>query len=344
MMQKNKWSLQEQGLLLKWIGDLLKRGYPLSEAIESVILHLPHHKRPAMELCLSELREGYSLYNAFSKLKFNEDVIGYVYFAEQHGGLADAFKDGSEMILKRDENWQKLKKLLMYPIFLILVTIVLFLFVIQILLPKFSSLFLSLDLEANFFTNIVYGFGNLFPIMLIVTFLLVIVLLCYYSFRFKRLTFLKQKTMISSIPVFGIFLKLFYSHYFSVQLHYLLQAGLSVFEALQLFEKNEKQPLYQELGCELQSGLLRGEALEMLIQKYFIFDFELSRIIAHGQKNGKLAEELAFFGEHCMERLEEKVEKTIKTIQPIIYSFIGFLLVSMYLAVLLPMFHLMEGF
>ncbi|WP_080845129.1 competence type IV pilus assembly protein ComGB [Cytobacillus gottheilii] len=342
-MHHNKWSLQEQGLFLKWIGDLLNRGYPLSEAIESVILHLPPQKRGAMEICLTDLREGYTFYNALAKLNFNEDVIGYVYFAEQHGGLADAFDDGSEMILKRDENWKKLKKLLMYPVFLILFTFVLFLFVVKILLPKFSSLFLSLDLEANFFTKIVYFFEHFFPVFVSMIILLAIVLLSFYFFSFKRFTHIKQKTIVSSVPILGVFFKLFYSHYFSVQLHYLLQAGLSVFEALQLFEKNEKQPLYQELGSELQSGLLKGEALEHLIQNYLIFDIELSRIIAHGQKNGKLAEELVFFSQHCMERFEEKVEKMIKRIQPMIYSFIGVLLVSMYLAVLLPMFHLMEG-
>ena len=38
---KRKWTLDEQANFLKKLGELLIRGYPLSEALESVLYHLP---------------------------------------------------------------------------------------------------------------------------------------------------------------------------------------------------------------------------------------------------------------------------------------------------------------
>jgi competence protein ComGB len=41
--------------------------------------------------------------------------------------------------------------------------------------------------------------------------------------------------------------------------------------------------------------------------------------------------------------MEERIEKSLRMIQPMLYLFIGLLVVSMYLAILLPMFQLLEG-
>ncbi|GAA2715867.1 hypothetical protein GCM10009865_47370 [Aeromicrobium ponti] len=94
----------------------------------------------------------------------------------------------------------------------------------------------------------------------------------------------------------------------------------------------------------MKINLRNGDKLEDILISFSFFEKELSNIIRHGQKNGRLDQELIFFSRHCLSLLEEKTEKLLKLIQPLLYLFIGFLIVSMYLAVLLPMFHLLEGF
>jgi len=343
MMQKNKWSIQEQSQFLKRTGELLARGYPLSEAIESLVFQLPAKKRKKVSQCLADLKEGYPFYQILTKLHFHEHLIGYVYFAEQHGGLAEAFREGSEMMQKRGKDLERLQKALVYPLFLILITAILFLFVENIILPRFSTLFLSMKLKANFFTEVVYFFGEVMPFLLAAAGLVCLLIFIFYFFLFRRMPQFRQKAILVSIPLIGSFLRLFYTHYFSVQMSYLLAGGLSIHEALSLFEKNNKQALYKELGTETKNGLRKGEKLEDILLNFSFLERELARIISHGQKNGKLDQELYFFGRHCLQLFEEKTEKMLKTVQPGLYLVIGFLIVSMYLAVLLPMFHLLEG-
>ena len=50
-----------------------------------------------------------------------------------------------------------------------------------------------------------------------------------------------------------------------------------------------------------------------------------------------------FFATHCLQLLEDKTDQFMKQIQPVLYSIIGVLIVSMYLAVLLPMYQLLDG-
>ncbi|MFO1443482.1 type II secretion system F family protein [Bacillus sp. Bva_UNVM-123] len=343
-MNKNKWTLHEQSLFLKRTGELLIRGYPLSEAIESISFQLPKKKKAEMSQSLADLREGYPFHQVLANLKFNHHLIGYVYFAEQHGGLAAAFQEGSEMMLKRQGDFEKLKKLLVYPLFLILMTAILFTFVDHLILPRFSSLFTSMKLKPNFFTKVVYIFGDIIPYVLAGCGIMFLAILFFYIFKFRKYSQIKQKQVLVSFPVFGDFLRLFFTHYFSIQLSYLLTGGLSIHEALRLFENNDKQPFYKQLGEEIKQGLKRGEGLEEILITFSFFERELTHIIRHGQKNGKLDSELYFFSRHCLNLIEEKTEKLLKTVQPCLYVFIGFLIVSMYLAVLLPMFHLLEGF
>ncbi|MCQ6273714.1 type II secretion system F family protein [Bacillus sp. V3B] len=342
-MRRHKWSLEEQASFFKMAGELLSRGYPLAEALESMMYHLPKNRRVEMKECLYDLKEGYPLYLILQKLAFDEYSIGYVFFAEQHGGLAIAFLESSKMMQKRAKDFAKLKRLFSYPIFLILTTILLFIFVQKYLLPRFSTLFSSMNIEANFFTTVIYFFGDVFPYLLFFLFVLTILFLLYYFLKFKKNLPIEQKIKLMRIPILSGFLRLFYTHYFSIQLSYLLEGGLSVNEALTMFERNKEQPFYQQLGREIRKILITGEKLEDICRKYPFFERDLASIVKHGQDNGKLSQELMFFATQCLRFLEEKTDSLMKKIQPIIYIFIGFLIVSMYLAVLLPMFHLLDG-
>jgi competence protein ComGB len=145
------------------------------------------------------------------------------------------------------------------------------------------------------------------------------------------------------IPFVSAYFRLYFTHYFSIQLSYLLGGGLSVNESLSLFVKNDQQLFYSELGREMKKELRMGEKLEDIVRQYPFFERELSMIIHHGQKNGKLDTELAFYSHYCLQRLEEKTEKSMKIIQPALFAVIGLMIVSMYLAVLLPMFQLLNG-
>jgi competence protein ComGB len=342
-MKPRKWPLNEQANFMKRMGELLARGYPISEAIESIALQLPAKRKEELNDCLVNLKNGLSFHDVLNKLAFHKDLIGYVYFAEQHGSFAEALLEGSNLAQVKDKDMKKLIKMLQYPMFLIFITGFLFAFVQRTLLPKFTSLFNSMSLESNFFTKVLYSLDTYFPKVMFFLLLLLVVVVFYYLLIFRKISILQQRAQLVRIPIAGRILKLLFTHYFSVQLSFLLSGGISVFESLLLFEKNQRQPFYSALGMVIKQKLLTGEKLESILASFPFFEKEFPLIIKHGQENGKLEQELLFFSEHCVSYMEERVEKSLKILQPILYLLIGFLVVSMYLAILLPMFHLLDG-
>ncbi|MGM0900063.1 MAG: competence type IV pilus assembly protein ComGB [Bacillota bacterium] len=343
MNKKVKWPVQEQAQFLKRVGDLLSRGYPIAEAIDSISLYLDNKKKLEIRECLASLREGYPFFRVLADLNFNKDLVSYVYFAEQHGGLPNAIIEGSTMVLKRDSDYKRLKSLLSYPVFLVFLTVFLFYFVENALLPRFLTLYQNMEVEATFFSSIIIAFGTFIPLAFYFILLLLLVTGIYYLMVFKKYRILDQRKRLIRIPWMGMFFKLLYSHYFSTQLSYLLSGGMSVIDALQVFEKNSHEPFSVELGQEIKACLSTGMDLDIAISSYSFFEDELGRIIKHGQENGKLDQELFFYSRHCLLKLEEKTERSMKIVQPLLFSVIGILIVSLYLAILLPMFQLIQG-
>ncbi|MFP5113583.1 competence type IV pilus assembly protein ComGB [Bacillaceae bacterium C204] len=342
-MKRHKWSVNEQANFLRRTGELLARGYPIALAIESIALQLPSKRKEELNDCLEGLKKGQPFHEALNNLGFQKDLVGYVYFAEQHGCFTDALLEGSNLALLKDKDLRKLLKLLQYPALLIVITGFLFFFVENTLLPRFTTLFSSLGLEANFFMNVIYAFERYFPIVISVLLVILCLGAVYYVLIFRNLSVLKQSAHLVRIPIVGRILKLLFTHYFSIQLSFLLSGGLSVSEALLLFEQNLRHPFYSHLAIAIKCKLITGERLETILATMSFFEKEFPMIVKHGQENGKLEQELLFFSKHCITNMEEMIEKKLSTIQPILYVFIGFLVVSMYLAILLPMFHLLDG-
>ncbi|WP_121611830.1 competence type IV pilus assembly protein ComGB [Mesobacillus foraminis] len=343
MNRVNNWTVREQATFLKRAGELLLRGYPLAEAIESVSFYLRPRQKREMNESLSDLREGYPFYQVLTELNFNKNLISYVYFAEQHGGLGNAIIEASGMVLKRDNDFSRLKKLVTYPLILAFMTFILFYFVNHVLLPKFSSLYQDMDVDPGVFVTIITSFGNAIPLLMSFGVILFSASAAYYYLVFRKYSALEQRNRLVRIPVIGKLLKLLYSHFFSVQLSYLFSGGLSVIDALNVFENNTHEPFSVELGREIKLSLSTGLDFDRAIASFSFFEGELYRIIKHGQENGKLDQELFYYSRNCLSQLEEKTDRAMRIVQPVLYTIIGLLIISLYLAILLPMFQLLQG-
>jgi len=102
-------------------------------------------------------------------------------------------------------------------------------------------------------------------------------------------------------------------------------------------------PLLHEMATDLRSQLINGKKLSDALSIFAFFEKDLASIIAHGEYNGRLDSELQFYSKVCFERLEEKLTKLFLLIQPIIFLFIGLLIITIYMAIFLPMFQLIEN-
>ncbi len=312
------------------------------EALTFLMLHLPNEKKNLLEVQVVKMKEGGSFHDALVQLNFHRDVLGYLFFAEQHGDLSFALREASLLIESKQAYMTRFIKLIQYPLFLIGITFGLVLLINSFLLPEFSSVFESMDVDSNFLVKTMLIFSTWFPRFFFTSYLLSFVVFVLLFLKFKRIHIKNQIDWLSRLPVYGHITIKFYSQYFAMQLSQLLRGGLSVYEALTVFENQEHILLLQVEATQMKKELRSGESLSSIIKARHYFEPELSKTIAFGSANGELSRELYFYSKLSSEALEEHINRRLSIIQPTVFITIGVIIMAIYLAIMQPIFQMLN--
>ncbi|WJE51700.1 competence type IV pilus assembly protein ComGB [Bacillus cereus] len=343
MFERKGWRLHEQVLLLRRLGELLEKGYPLLQALEFLQFQLSSTKRLQLQHIIGELKNGQSLHDAFHQMMFHPDILSYLFYAQQHGDVSFALKQGSILLHRKDKPQKDMMKVLRYPIFLSLFLLGILAVFNLVLLPQFETLYSSLRATSASFTDQIMSFIQMLPYIIGGFFLVIAFGVCVYVFYLRKLPPIQRVSIMVRIPLIKTFLILTNSHYFSVQLSGLLQGGLSVLEALTLMIEQKHHLFFQCEATRIEELLIAGEQLDSIILKSSYYERELSYVIAHGQANGNLATELGDYSELTIEKMEGKIQRILVIIQPLLFTCIGIIVVLMYLAMIMPMFQMMNS-
>lgn len=338
-----RWKHKDQGQFLLHIGQLLEQGYTLGAAIELVGIHQRGEVRERVIDILSLLREGIAIHQILLDYQFPKSVAGFLYFAEQHGNLSFAFKESGKSMLKRIELGKEFIKLIRYPVFLCIVTLVVFFFILRRLIPQFQNLYTSLEIELPTVTSIFLKFLQIAPLLLICFPLILIILMLIFMKKVKKFTPLEKMKFYLKFPVLKPILAIFNTHYFAIQLSYLLKGGLSIFECLTLFEQQAYFKFFQQEATEMKKRLREGNSLPTLLENNSLFVPELCMIVSHGLANGQLSKDLSEYCSFLFDAFEDKFKFYFSIIQPVLFSLIGLIVFVMFISILLPMFHLLNS-
>nr|WP_283244059.1 competence type IV pilus assembly protein ComGB [Bacillus suaedaesalsae] len=340
---KSQWSLEEQARILKWLSTLLDRGYPILEALTFLKMNLSDKQKVLLEQQIKVMKEGGSFHQALMNLSFHRDVLGYLYFAEQHGNLSFALREGSSLVEQKVQYKKRLVKILQYPLFLLAITLIIFSVLNFWLLPEFAMLFESMNTEGNILLSLMLLSAKWLPRFILFLFLFLVVILFYLIHLYRNIPLVKRMEWMSKLPLYGYYIQKFYSQFFAIQLSQLLRGGLSIYEAISHFEKQSHFPLFQVEAKEMKKELKSGESLSSIVETRMYFEKELTQAILLGSANGDLARELYFYSKLSTEKLEETLNKRLSVIQPTIFIMIGLMIMGIYLAIMQPTFQMING-
>lgn len=341
--RRRYWGKKEQALFLLRLGELLEAGYHLSEALRFLQSQESVKRRDSLEEALLLLKSGHTLHEVLSSIGFNSQLLQYIHYAEFYGDLPHALQEGGRFWQKRNEDQEKLMKILVYPLVLLVLIICISVLLQGILLPKFEALYENMAIAPSFFLkSIVFlsTLSNYVPYALAILFLLILAGKIWW---FNKLCPLKQKQYILKIPFLKKYIRLFDTYYLSYQLSGLLAGGLSFSESMQLFSTHSKQPFLKKISQVITEGLNEGRSLQSVFQDLPYFEKYMSDVLANGQKNAKLDKELYHYSRIVLQTLEEKVSGVLKIIQPLLFAIVGGIVIGIYLSVLLPMFSIIEN-
>ncbi|PIC04511.1 competence protein comGB [Anoxybacillus flavithermus] len=341
MKRRCNWTLQEQSAFFLQLGKLLSKGYSLAQAIEFLQIQQSPAKQRDLDDCVHALRAGVPIHEAFSRMQFHSHLLGYVFFAEKHGQLAHGLIEAGEIGQMRARYIEQVKRMLRYPLFLFSFCIMMFFMFQQVLAPQFSHLLSSFHARSSFSTFL-FTFTIWLPRILSVAFIIVAFLGLFYLLFVRSWPIHKQMDLFMKLPLVRSWIVSFHTQVFSLQLSHLLKGGLSIYEALQIFEHQSHLPLLKEEAKIMKQQLCEGEKLDEIIQRRKYYEQELPFVIRHGQSNGELVQELFHYSQFSLQKLENRLKKIVYITQPLLLSCIGIFVILMYIAMLWPIFQLLN--
>ena len=332
--KKNKKSQQQ--LFLLFFSELLQNGFSVQEAL-GFIKKMNQFSESLLTKFEQHLVGGWSLADCFFAAEFSPQQVVQIQLAQVHGNFTGTLYSMAQQMKLLETQRKNFFKLCSYPILLLLFMAGVLVGMRQVLLPQ---LLLSgmvdkqhpgiqfIEKGPTYFFLLLLGSGA--------------IVIGFRGFMSQR-TALQKAMVYSQIWGVGRFYRVYLSAYISLEWGKLFQEGLELKQIIECMAVTKKGSLMQELAMDLQSALQLGKSLSGQLEGYSFVTKEMSRIVLQGEVKGRLGEELLFYSEFMWKEFFKKVERALQWIQPLIFLFIALLIISIYAAMLLPIYGNMEG-
>lgn len=307
------------------LGTLIQAHVPILEALETTGRG-PFS--PALGQVITQVRGGASLSAAFAWVggPFDGLFCGLVAAGEQGGRLNEAFFSLSDYYQSRAEMAAKLEKAYRYPLFLFVLWGITFYVLMTVLVPPMGDFLATLGRDVTPVTRSLlafsrgvstYGLGVMGGLGLLGLWFLTPLGRAQARGWAARLPLVRQARSVRFLGTLAA----------------LLRGGVSLMPALCLVEKNTS------LGNRPLSPLVAGGlSLSQAAERQHLLDDLSIRMIAVGERTGKLVDALDFARKHHKRALEKSLDGLIQTLEPTMLLILGGLLLWIVLGTIYPLY------
>lgn len=334
----------DKGLFLKRVGMLLEEGYSIKECLTFLLKIEEGVSQQWIEKIQAGLMRGGTFHEELEKLGFSSKICAQIYLAAQFGNYGQAITQCGDYLLNNLEKQKKLRSLLAYPMLLLLFLLGMLLLMRFIILPHVETLFITTGSNQDIYTNGIVTLVYYSPQLILVGLLLLILGGIFLKNHLDKKSKIEQLEFLINIPPLTQYLKDYYTQFFFFEWGNLFYNGSSVQEIITIMQGEDASKLLQETGQVLAQEMTLGKSMTEALEELPFFHKEALHVVAHGENLGKLSTELLVYASYCENRLNNRVEKLMGKIQPLIFSFVALMIIAIYAALMLPIFSLMEGF
>lgn len=331
-----------KAIFLIQLGELMEKGFSIYEAV--TFCKILFKKQSAIIDSIQEkLAQGYRLDESLVDCGYNDTICSQIYLASQHGDFARSLITLGELLLEKRKQRRKLLQAIAYPIILLLFIMTLLIAIRQILLPQLMRMVNQEALHQNKLASTTIFFLEYLPqilLVLLVTFLCVLSLVRYHLHHCNKMQGLN---FLMKFPVVKSFILQYYTFLYAREFSYFLANGQSLLQMVETMQTPGTSALTKEIATHLQAEFRRGEDMAQALEKITFFKEELVWLVMQASLTSQLEIKLLQYSKKLLNDFVKDIEKKITWIQPILFIFVGLMIVSIYIVLLLPTLTILEG-
>lgn len=348
LLKMQRVKTDEKIFFAKNLAVMIKAGLSLSHAFR-VLAQQTNNKKFKLALLnvQGEIEAGHSLADGLAKYPdiFSDIFVNMVRAGESSGQLEKVLAEVTAQMKKTRELTSKIKKALTYPVFIVGIMVVVGIFALTFIVPKMMGIFSEMNVPLPLPTRILIGLSSFVVNNWYIVFP-AIVLVIFFIWQIGKTTKGKYffHSLFLKIPVFGPLIKKINLIKFSRTFSSLLTSGISLVQTFKITARVLGNVIYREKVIKLSQETMRGVTISSILEKYpDLFPPVVTQMIEVGEKTGTLENIL----EDVIEFYEDDVDETLTNftaiIEPFLIVLLGVGVGMMALAVIMPMYSLVEA-
>lgn len=330
---------------------LLKSAVPIGEAIQALASTTEGRAlKKALLQMNSDIEAGYSLADALDRAHLvSKQTLALARLGENSGHLVENLQLAAQQEEKRHAFRAKIRSAMIYPSFVLSLTVIVGLGVAWFLLPRLAGTFSTLHVKLPLVSRLLINTGIFLKahgVVAVPLFFVFCLATGIVLFGLPQTKPIGQKILFA-IPGIGALMREVEVAQFGYLLGTLLDAGLPVTQALRLLANASNAVRYQRLYSYLAESLDDGYSFRDSLRRYphvnKLLPPAVQQMIVSGEHSGSLSEVLLTVGRVYEQKSDIMTENLEAIIEPIllVVVWLGVMLVAV--AVIVPVYSLVGG-
>ncbi|MGD0576976.1 MAG: type II secretion system F family protein, partial [Candidatus Staskawiczbacteria bacterium] len=268
----NRVSQKDLAIFCRQLSVMMQSRVPVTQSLKSLAIQVKNPGFKSKILKIAQLvEEGNPLSEAFATFPevFNVFFISLIKTGEASGKISESLTYLSAHLERDHDIHSKITGALIYPIFVICVLIVVIGMVVVFIMPQLINLLKQTTNKPPMFTQLMIDFyiflGNYGWIVFVAFFFLVLFIIYYFTTKEGRKTY---DELSLKMPLLGGFLKKIFLIRFAENISTLINAGLSINNALKITKDTLDNSVYKRILTETEEGVSQGEKMSSILVKY----------------------------------------------------------------------------
>lgn len=348
-------STSDLTLFTRQLATLLDAGLPLVRGLR--ILQEQQPEGTQMRIVLREVvgtvEGGKSFSEALAKYPkiFDNLFVNMVRAGEAGGVLETVLERLADFAEKAQKLKKKVKSAMTYPIVVLSIAMIVVVFLLSFVVPKFASMFKEQNRELPVITQTLIDLSDFvkglftqpWKLAIVVAVIVGIVMLWKYMLRTPAGRYATDAFKVRA-PIFGKLVTKVLVARFTRTLGTLISSGVPILQALDIVRDAVGNAVVAKAINSVHNSIKEGESVVDPLRESGIFDPMVIGMIDVGEETGTLAQMLVRVADTYDDDIDTAVEGLTSILEPLLIVFLALIVGTIVVAMFMPLLSLMKGF
>jgi type IV pilus assembly protein PilC len=326
---------------------MIEGGITLTAALETIAEDIENlHLQQVLREIVEKVQRGETFSGAVADYPnvFNELCCAIILAGETGGALPTALRRLAEYFDNRDKLARKVKGATAYPIFVFTFIVLIVVFIMAFIIPRFKTIFDQFGGQLPAFTRgfmVFYDLVRLNLLYIVGSAVVLTVTAVVANSKTKGGHYFFSKTVLA-LPLLGKIYSQAFIAMFCRTMSTLLGAGVSVLEVFEILSNMTKNDIIHDAIVQTRERILGGMNIWSSMAEAGFWPNLVVKMIQVGEESGSLSRVLDRTGEYYERKVDSTITTVMSLLEPIMIVTVGAIVLVVVLALYLPIFTMSE--